>query len=337
MSSRKAARTGTTGTVRHRSATTGRKADTMTAPDARRGAVVVTGAHSGIGLACTVALEDAGYLVFAGVRKPLDAEGLRRRSPERICPLILDVADPAQIAAARDTIADRVGPAGLAGLVNVAGIGAAIPVETLTPAQLREIFDVNVFGLVEMTRVMLPLIRAGRGRIVNIGSVGDRFSMPFGGALSASKAAVAMLTESMRMELRPWGIHVCLIEPASINTPAVDRLETAAGRMIEEWDDHARALYAAAVRAMVRRAAAQEREHGSSADTVAGTVLRALSVRRPASRYLTGRHARLLAGMSALLPDRAFDQVRLRVLGQPTGFGSVPDRGGRLPNTRIPG
>jgi hypothetical protein len=92
--------------------------------------------------------------------------------------------------------------------------------------------------------------------------------------------------------------------------------------MIEEWDDRSRELYADAVRAMVLRGVAQERD-GSGADTVARTVLRALSARRPAARYLTGRHARLLAAMSALLPDRAFDRVRLKVLGQPAGFGTV--------------
>jgi NAD(P)-dependent dehydrogenase (short-subunit alcohol dehydrogenase family) len=283
-----------------------------------RGAVVVTGASSGIGRATARALAQAGFDVFAGVRRVEDGRALEAElqgAPGRLLPLQLDVTDPDLVAKAAARVAESVGDAGLAGLVNNAGIGAAYPIELVPPEVLRGAFEVNVFGVVAVTQALLPQLRAGRGRIVTIGSVGDRLAIPFGGPLNATKYALAAINDSLRMELRPWGIDVVLIEPGAIVTPALDKLEAGAEAAIGTFDAAGREHYAAAFRSMIARAGARERK-GSPPSVAAQAVLRALTARRPRTRYLVGATARPLAAL-ALLPDRLLDELRLRIFGLP--------------------
>jgi NAD(P)-dependent dehydrogenase (short-subunit alcohol dehydrogenase family) len=144
-------------------------------------AVVITGASSGIGETCALMLHTAGYQVFAGVRRPEDAERLRSKAGVRMCPLLLDVTDAAAIAVALEIVSAALGERGLAGLVNNAGIAMGGPLEYLTTEELRAQFEVNVFGLHAVTRAFLPLVRRGRGRIVHIGSIAGRVASPFTG------------------------------------------------------------------------------------------------------------------------------------------------------------
>src|SRR5262249_43288424 len=155
-----------------------------------------------------------------------------------------------------------VGPAGLAGLVNNAGIEVNGPVEVVPVSELRRLYEVNVFGQVAVTQAFLPLLRAGTGRIVNIRSVVDRLSLPFWAPVGSPKWATASLTESLRLELRPWGIHVILIEPAATNTPAFDKVEAHTQRLIRQMSAPERAGYAQAYRAAITRLVAMGR-HGS--------------------------------------------------------------------------
>jgi NAD(P)-dependent dehydrogenase (short-subunit alcohol dehydrogenase family) len=199
--------------------------------------------------------------------------------------------------------------------VNNAGIGTAWPLELVPREVLEQQFEVNVFGTVAVTQALLAQLRAGSGRIVTIGSVGDRLAIPFGGPLNATKYATAALNDSLRMELRPWGIEVVLIEPGAIVTPALDKLQAAAEAAIEGFDQAGREHYAAAFRSMIAHAVAHERK-GSPPEVVARTVVRAMTARRPRTRYLVGATARPLAALS-LLPDRVLDQIRLRIFGLP--------------------
>ncbi len=155
----------------------------------RSDAVVITGASTGIGAACALALDQAGYRVFAGIRNPADGERLQRQAGPRLMPIRLDVTDEASIAAANHTVSAMMGEQGLAGLINNAGIGVVGPVEALPLADWRRQFEVNVFGLIATTQTFLPLIRKGRGRILNMGSIAGRASMPFMAPYSASKHA----------------------------------------------------------------------------------------------------------------------------------------------------
>ncbi len=188
--------------------------------------VVVTGASSGIGRSTALRLASAGWHVYAGVRRAADGEALQAASSGgQLSPLLMDVTVAEQIDAAVGIVGEHIGAAGLDGLVDNAGIGVASPVEMVPLDALRQQLQVNVVGQIAVTQAFLPLLRRAAGRIVVIASIGDRFTPPFGGPLAASKAAIATLADALRQEEAPWGIKVVMIEPASINSGAADKLE----------------------------------------------------------------------------------------------------------------
>jgi NAD(P)-dependent dehydrogenase (short-subunit alcohol dehydrogenase family) len=283
--------------------------------------VVVTGTSSGIGRATALLLAERGFRVFAGVRKSADGAALRAAGGEAIVPLALDVTDGAAIAAAAGSLRALLGERGLDGLVNNAGIGAAAPVEYMGADVLRHQFEVNFFGQVAVIQALLPLIRTAHGRIVNIGSVGGHMAIPFGGALCASKSAFHSITDALRLELRPFGIHVALVEPGAINTPAVGKTLGDPDAVVRALPPEGVARYGAKLREFMRRGQARERA-GSPPEVVAEAVLHALTARRPRVRYPVGHDARMMVTLPRLLPDGVLDRLRLRMLGLPTAFGS---------------
>lgn len=273
--------------------------------------VLITGTSSGIGHASALRLAKAGFRVFAGVRKPADAQALRAEHPA-IESISLDVTDAASIASARAELEGKLG--GLDGLVNNAGVGLVGPIEHVPLDELRRHFEVNVFGQIAVTQALLPLIRRARGRIVNMGSVGGHITMPFGGVLCGAKSAFGAMNDALRLELRPFGIHVSIIEPGAIHTPAVDKTLGDIERVIAALPSEGQTDYASTLRAFNRRAYDRE-VHGSPPEVVADAVHHALTARRPRSRYPVGRDARLLVTMPRLLPDRLLDQLRIRIFG----------------------
>ncbi len=284
---------------------------------------VITGASTGIGRATALTLTAQGYRVFAGVRQHADGQALVRAAGHgggQLIPLIIDVTDAASVGAAASEVARAVGDDGITALINNAGVGMTGPIEAIPRDDLRRIFEVNVFGQVGVIQAFLPLLRAGSGRMVNIGSIGDRLSLPFGAPLNATKWAIASITESLRLELWPWGIHVALIEPASIRTNAVQKVQDDAERVMAGMTRAQRALYGVAYQSMTQRALQRERA-GSPPDVVARAVLRALSARRPRTRYVVGKDGRLLAFVARWAPDRLFDRMRIRLFGLPRQFG----------------
>ncbi|UQN28275.1 SDR family NAD(P)-dependent oxidoreductase [Brachybacterium kimchii] len=280
--------------------------------------VLVTGASSGIGAATAIALSAEGWTVFAGVRDLSAAP--ETSGAGRIIPIRMDVTAPDTIAAGIAGMRDRLGGAPLDAVINNAGIGQLAPMSTVPPGQMRAIFDVNVFGAVQVTQDCLPLMRSG-SRVLFVGSVGDRVTMPFGGALTASKWAIASIAEAFRLELVADGIRVILIEPGSIFSPAVDKVDASAratsAALAEAAPDLARRFARAASRAV------ENERSGSSPDVVARTIVRALTARRPATRYLTGKHARTLAALGRL-PDPVFDRIRLTIFDQPASPQETP-------------
>jgi len=290
----------------------------------QRGAVVVTGASSGIGRACALHLDKSGYRVFATVRKQTDADSLKVAASPNLVPVLMDVTDEASIAAAAATVTAAVGSDGLAGLVNNAGYGVPGPIELIAPADLRRQFEVNVVGQVMVTQAFLPLIRLARGRIVNIGSVGGKITIPFGGALCASKYAIEAINDALRMELHSWGIHVVLIAPAGISTPAVDALVRDGEAAIQKFTPEGRRRYEKMFMTFLQKAVAREKK-GSPPEVVARAVLKALTVHKPKARYPVGADATPLTWLPWLLPARWLDQVRFKIFGQPPRFGSMAD------------
>jgi NAD(P)-dependent dehydrogenase (short-subunit alcohol dehydrogenase family) len=275
---------------------------------------LVTGASTGIGRAAALRLDSAGWRVFAGVRREEDAASLRAEASERLTPLILDVTDPQQIAAAARRIEEEVDDAGLDGLVNNAGIAVMGPLETTPIEDFRRQIEVNLTAQVAVTQAMLPPIRSGRGRVVFVSSIGGRMALPFGGPYHASKFGVEAVADCLRQELRPWRIGVSLIEPGSIDTPIWERGESIADAIAERSPDAQEELYGETLdrfRIAVRRTA----KRGIAPDKVAKAIFHALTATRPRTRYVVGADAHGQALMRKLLPDRMFDRAVARAMG----------------------
>lgn len=281
---------------------------TMTTP--ARGTMVVTGCSTGIGEACALHLAKLGYRVFAAVRKPADAEGLRGKHP-LITPLLFDVRDQAAVAEAASAVAKEVGPAGIQGLVNNAGIAVAAPLEYLPVDDLRLQLDVNVVGQLAVTQAFLPLIREGKGRITFISSISGLVATPMVGAYSSSKHALEAIGDAMRMELKEWGIHVSLIEPGQIATPIWTTSAQAADERQKRMSPEAMTRYQWMMRA-ARVRVGQGTKYGLDPHQVALAVEKALLSPRPKTRYLVGKEG-MFVRILAALPDRLRDKM---VLGQ---------------------
>jgi NAD(P)-dependent dehydrogenase (short-subunit alcohol dehydrogenase family) len=275
-----------------------------------RGEVVITGASTGIGRTCALHLDELGFDVLAGVRRQADGEALRASASDRLRTPIVDVTEPATITSLADEIADRP----LAGLVNNAGIGVGGPLEFVSIDEVRRQFEVNVIGLIAVTQALMPALRVGHGRIVNIGSVGGRHAVPFLGPYAASKHAVEAITDSLRQELRPWSMHVAVIEPGSVATPIWEKGESTIDELETGIEPRGQELYGGAIAAM-RRVNAQAAARAVPPERVAQAVAHALTAARPRTRYVIGRDARAQIALKTLLPDRTMDRVAERLMG----------------------
>lgn len=278
--------------------------------------VVVTGASSGIGAACALALDTLGYRVFAGVRNPADGERLQRQAGPRLMPIRLDVTDSPSIAAASHTVAAMVGDRGLAGLVNNAGIGVAGPIELLPLADWRRQFEVNVFGLIAVTQTFLPLIRKGHGRIINMGSIAGRASMPFMAPYAASKHALEAITDALRLELQPWGIRVALITPGAIATPIWGKTRKEVDTWDATWSQDLKDMYKEGF-TRIKEAATAAGDQAQPARVVAEAVAHALRSRWPKTRYLICSDAAIRSWLALLIPDRLNDWIITRIVELP--------------------
>jgi NAD(P)-dependent dehydrogenase (short-subunit alcohol dehydrogenase family) len=278
--------------------------------------IVVTGASTGIGRASVLALLDAGFRVFAGVRSERDAGALRDAAPAgsagRLETLRLDVTDPAQIEAAVEAVGRLVGAAGLWGLFNNAGISVASPLECVSSADLRRQLEVNVVGPVAVTRAFIPLLRQGGGRILTTGSVAGFIAMPGLGPYAMSKHAMEAFSDALRRELRPWGIRVSLLEPGAIATDIWHKGLSEFDGLMHDPPPALVEHYGALLNRMHEVARASLR-HASPADVVTRDVLHAFTAPRPRTRYCMGADSRAQKWISRL-PDRWADALLARYL-----------------------
>ena len=277
---------------------------------------LITGASTGIGEACALRLDAAGWRVFAGVRRNEDAARLTSQLSERSQAVMIDVTDATTIARAVGVIAAAIGDEGLAGLVNNAGIAVSGPLEFLPLEEFRRQLDVNVSGQLAVTQACLSLLRRGRGRVVFMGSIAGRVALPMLGPYSASKHALEALADALRLELQPWDMHVSIVEPGSIATPIWKKGDEAATRAASRFPPAAEQLYSGAFQA-IRRAAADAARRGIPPENVAIVVEHALTAASPRTRYLVGRDAKLRARLRTLVPDRLRDRLISRALGLP--------------------
>jgi NAD(P)-dependent dehydrogenase (short-subunit alcohol dehydrogenase family) len=277
------------------------------ASEANRGAVLVTGASTGIGRATTVRLDRAGFVVFAGVRNRGDAESLEAEGSDRVEPVIIDVTDSETIGVTAERI-EQVTGGRLAGLVNNAGVVVGGPIETLDLDSLRNQLEVNVTGQVAVTQAMLPMLRKARGRVVLMSSVGGRMSLPYLSPYHASKFALEAIGDALRMEMVPFGVSVSIIEPGSIKTPFWGKGTRQVDEILSSMTPAQRELYGEQAKAATE-AARKAEERGIPPERVAKAVEHALTASRPKTRYLVGIDARLQAGISSVMPDRLVDRM----------------------------
>ncbi len=283
-----------------------------------RGYVVITGASTGIGEACALRLARSGFHVFAGVRRDEDgARLLAQTSSESLTPVHIDVTDEASIAAAATTVTTATGDRGIAGLVNNAGISVTGPLEFLPLARFRQQMEVNVTGQLAVTQAFMPLIRKGRGRVVFMGSISGRMASPFLAPYSASKFALEAITDALRLELKPWGLHVSIVEPGSVATPIWEKSLRMADEIEREIDPAGVKIYEKSIAAL-RKTAKRLGESGIPAEEVAKVVQHALTAKKPKTRYVVGRDAKVQAVLLKFAPDRLRDRAIARVLGLPS-------------------
>jgi NAD(P)-dependent dehydrogenase (short-subunit alcohol dehydrogenase family) len=270
--------------------------------------VLVTGASSGIGKATALHLKELGFETVAAVRKEEDAE---RLAVSGLRTVRIDVTESESIAAAHADLGD--GP--LAGLVNNAGIAVAAPLEFLPLDQLRHQLEVNLVGQVAVTQEFLPALRAGRGRIVNVSSIGGRVALPLVGAYNASKFALEAISDSLRRELLSQGVDVIVIEPGGVKTPIWRKGNELASEITADMPPGAERLYGRLIAALRKQTVKIATETGIEPREVAEAIGRALTAKRPRARYLVGRDAKMRAPAAAVLPARMMDRLVGRAMG----------------------
>jgi NAD(P)-dependent dehydrogenase (short-subunit alcohol dehydrogenase family) len=277
-------------------------------------AVVITGASTGIGRATAEHMDSLGWRVFAGVRSDDAAAQIEAAGSERLTPLRLDVTDAAAIEAAVAEVSAANGGQGLAGLVNNAGVGIGGPVELVPVDGLRRALEVNLVGPVAMIKAFLPLLRQARGRIVNVTSIGGRVATAFFGPYNASKFGLEAIGDSLRQELRPWGVDVIAIEPGSIESRIWESGTAISEDLLSQAPEERTALYESQLEAM-REAARETEKRARPAEHAARAIGKALTRRRPKTRYVVGADAYGQLVLSRLLPDRLFDRAVRRFIG----------------------
>ena len=281
--------------------------------------VLVTGAGRGIGRAIAVRLARSGWRVYGGVRTDVAAKELAEDS-ELITPVELDVTVPDHLIGL-----DRVLPERLDALVNNAGVAVPGPIETLTRTDMHRQFEVNVFGPLALTRAVLPRLRRARGRVVFISSINGRVSFPFTGMYNASKYAIEAVADCLRVELRPFGVQVALVEPGVIDTDPWHEMDQIIDELEDGLDPQHRELYAPHF-AGERQLVAKILTNAKPPELVAAAVERQLTRRRVRPRTLVGADARTILGMKTLLPDRGLDAIWSQgIVDSRIAAGRVPE------------
>ncbi|RKT56435.1 SDR family NAD(P)-dependent oxidoreductase [Saccharothrix australiensis] len=265
--------------------------------------VVVTGASTGLGASAARELAGRGFHVLAGVRRDRDADAIRSTGVE---PVTLDITKAEQVAALAARVADD--PRALHALVNNAGIQVNGPVEALPMAQWRWVFEVNLFGHIAVTRALLPALLRDKGRVITISSIGGKVALATYGAYAGAKFALEAVSDSLRREVAPLGVRVVVVQPGGVRTEMAARgIATAndlAARMTPEQDERYGDLVRATNALMASGTAA-----GVTADAAARVVAKAVTTRRPRTRYTIGLDAALITRLARVLPDRALDRI----------------------------
>lgn len=277
-------------------------------------AIVITGTSTGIGKACALYLDKLGFKVYAGVRKQADGNNLKKEASDRFKPIILDVTDTESIATAASIIEKETGGE-LYGLVNNAGIGLGGALEVTPVDEIRKLMEVNVIGLFAVTQAFIPMLRKGRGRIVNIGSISSLLAFPGASVYCASKFAVRAITDSLRVELKPFDMKVILVAPGAIESEIWDKGKAYKEKIRKTISPEISQLYAPLIKFGEKIHAKMKKR---PADEVAEDVAHAFTSSKPKFYYIVGKDAKGIAKV-AKFPKGLLDWIlmkRIQKLGQ---------------------
>lgn len=277
--------------------------------------MVVTGASSGLGRESALRMAALGFRVFAGVRNPDDGAKLVAECPsDRMSPVRIDVTDEDSIGAAAAEVADQTGESGLWALVNNAGICISAPLECVSSDQLRRQLETNVVGQLATTRAFLPLLRAARGRVVNVTSGLGIVAIPYLGAYSAAQFAKEAMSDALRRELRPLGVTVSVVRPGSIMTPIWAKISRDGLAILGSAPDHVAQLYRKPFVAFLAANEHGARVSKTRPSDVARAVELAVTARKPKTRYRVGSDVVRGSLLARVLPDTVLDSMFSKIV-----------------------
>jgi NAD(P)-dependent dehydrogenase (short-subunit alcohol dehydrogenase family) len=276
-----------------------------TKPPQMQEIVVITGASSGIGRATVREMARRGFHVLAGVRRDQDADAIRG---EGIEPVILDITNADHVRALAHRVNEDSQGRAMRALVNNAGVGVNAPIEVFGIEEWRRLFEVNLFGHMDVTQKLLPVLIRSKGRVVNISSVGGKIAMATYGPYAGAKFALEAASDALRREIDPLGVKVIVVEPGAVTTEMLGRVGATGDRIISEMTPEQQGRYAALMHAVIAQAKASI--PGGAAPEAAGLVIAdAITSERPRTRYTVGRDAAIVVRLARFLSDRMLDRV----------------------------
>ena len=275
----------------------------MTASSETEEIAIVTGASTGMGAATARELARRGFHVLAGVRRDRDADAIRGPGIE---PLIIDITVPGHIRALATRVHGDPHGRAVRALVNNAAIQANVPIEAFAIDEWRRMFEVNLFGQIAVTQALLPALIRSKGRVVNISSVGGKVAMATDGPYAGTKFALEAVSDSLRRELAPFGVQVVVVEPGAVRTEMLGRAIATAHELVSAMTPEQSQRYGWLVQA-VNTQAVSSTKSGLPTDIAAKVIAKAVTARKPRTRYTIGRDAALLTRLARILPDRILD------------------------------
>lgn len=276
--------------------------------------VLITGTSTGIGRATALYLDQMGFYIIATVRKEDDAEELQAAASSHLRTLLLDVTNATSLARAEEALEQHLGNQGLWGLVNNAGVAITGPLEFVPLDQMRQLFEVNLFGVLAVTQICLPFLRQAQGRIINVSSTASIVVAPFHGPYSSSKSSLNALSNALRLELRPFGIQVSTLVCGIIKTPIWTKGREESDRVWKNMPMDAEELYGARYH-QLRSYFHQLGQDGVPPEKAARIIADALTTDRAKQTYYIGSDAWKYRLLNKISGERLRDWIILRTIG----------------------
>jgi NAD(P)-dependent dehydrogenase (short-subunit alcohol dehydrogenase family) len=277
----------------------------MTASPGIQEIAVITGASTGMGAATARELARRGFHVLAGVRRDQDADAIRGPGIE---PVIIDITNPDHIRALATRVHEDPQGRAVRALVNNAAVPVNAPVEAFAIDEWRRLFEVNLFGHIAVTQALLPALIRSKGRVVNISSVGGKIAMATYGPYAGTKFALEAVSDSLRREIAPFGVQVVVVEPGAVRTEMAGRAIADAHELASTMTPEHSQRYGGLVHAITAQSASHTNS-GLPVDAAAKVIAKAVTARKPRTRYTIGRDAALLTRLARILSDRTLDRV----------------------------